>query len=108
VPFLFLVSASRLSLHAFPTRRSSDLSPQVSCRDAMSGVPPLAPNFPPLANHFYSLSYACSSLCFSGMIPCSHSVPAEHPLPRSRSEEHTSELQSRENLVCRRQHGKKN
>src|SRR5690606_39820886 len=29
------------------------------------------------------------------------------PLPLTRSEEHTSELQSRENLVCRLLHGKK-
>src|SRR6266511_5230408 len=27
--------------------------------------------------------------------------PGRRPAPRSRSEEHTSELQSRENLVCR-------
>src|SRR5690606_39906282 len=33
--------------------------------------------------------------------PFANTAPPEHEPSRSRSEEHTSELQSRENLVCR-------
>src|SRR5690606_40676381 len=33
--------------------------------------------------------------------PSREPVPARQPAPHPRSEEHTSELQSRENLVCR-------
>src|SRR5690606_40534360 len=36
--------------------------------------------------------------CVSGR---HRSIPAAAPVPPGRSEEHTSELQSRENLVCR-------
>src|SRR3712207_8822103 len=38
--------------------------------------------------------------CWTGCFPCL-SGPARPPRPCSRSEEHTSELQSRQYLVCR-------
>src|SRR5207302_6570474 len=37
----------------------------------------------------------------SGGSPCIHKAQAASMAPSMRSEEHTSELQSRENLVCR-------
>src|SRR5690606_41654376 len=72
-------------LHSFPTRRSSDLAHQRSCR-----VP-------------------CQSRCTTASgswHPASgrgsgRSRSRTHGCRGTRSEEHTSELQSRENLVCR-------
>src|SRR5207237_8904363 len=66
-------SADHSDLHSFPTRRSSDL---VRCRS------------PPGASH----------ACVAGRC-----ITAGRYLPRRRprSEEHTSELQSHLNLVCR-------
>src|SRR5207302_8711797 len=62
--------------HSFPTRRSSDL------KDCAL----------PLASTLQSLSPAgCFEMAAFGAVT----------LESSRSEEHTSELQSRENLVCR-------
>src|SRR5690606_41570337 len=71
--FFFLCFTSPRALHSFPTRRSSDLVP---------GSPAL-PSIPVQAwtsSHGASRTLAPEAL---------------------RSEEHTSELQSRENIVCR-------
>src|SRR5690606_41069213 len=69
-----------LNLPSFPTRRSSDLS---FC--------------PPVENPFsYSVAgWLVKHSAFAGFL-----APATPPI-LYRSEEHTSELQSRENLVCR-------
>src|SRR5690606_42089382 len=81
--FLYCHSAPR-GLHSFPTRRSSDLVEQP-------------------AGHVAGVR---QRLAFRGWDeqrpgqPCCGRTPAlEKGFPRS--EEHTSELQSRENLVCR-------
>src|SRR5690606_41530853 len=66
-------------LHSFPTRRSSDL-----------GRPPSLE--PPRQD-----GRGRSRCAEGGELPC---PPPSSP-PPGRSEEHTSELQSRENLVCR-------
>src|SRR5690349_23715882 len=79
--FFFYWSADRRVLHSFPTRRSSDLY-QRSCSAGAS--------------------MSCSSVTSSGA--CSRSGTAEAAClesVRHRSEEHTSELQSRRDLVCR-------
>src|SRR5690606_40843444 len=83
-------------LHSSPTRRSSDLT----CRAAALGAP---------------TRRAAAPLVGGAPVRCRRSGPAP-PSPRrallaglveellqllGRSEEHTSELQSRENLVCR-------
>src|SRR5690606_41684086 len=95
-------------LHSFPTRRSSDLFPLVCERAALH----------PLLFHLrYNLQLTKYHKNKSGQCnPFDYdkqSAPdvckihthenAESPKPYScfRSEEHTSELQSRENLVCR-------
>src|SRR5690606_41597331 len=70
-PFFFCCTVHPRDLHSFPTRRSSDLA-----------VPPPAPAAPADARPS----------------PPPRAPPAE---AMARSEEHTSELQSRENLVCR-------
>src|SRR5690606_41745374 len=97
--FLFLCYPYHLLLHSFPTRRSSDLEGTAQAVPSLHVLPssPISPR---------------------RTAPRPPSVPAAHPTkgclcertqrplrlddPRSaRSEEHTSELQSRENLVCR-------
>src|SRR5690606_39466922 len=85
---------SRRQLQSFPTRRSSDLSARASSRRR----PPRRAPRPPLRRHR----------------PPRAPPPGRRRRPRpnrraqrwrsrrrGRSEEHTSELQSRENLVCR-------
>src|SRR5207249_11432777 len=99
-------SPHHLLLHPFPTRRSSDLSsPSVrydamlccpgavsSSRAAFSGDPaPATPDANPPRGKPVSAS--------AGRHISPSSLPA--PAAQSRSEEHTSELQSRFDLVCR-------
>src|SRR5690606_41823255 len=73
-------------LHSFPTRRSSDLTGLSSAT---------------------STSRSTSSTCFATRASCPATCPTSSACARLpawcgfRSEEHTSELQSRENLVCR-------
>src|SRR5690606_41599494 len=84
----FNSSGAPLDLHSFPTRRSSDLYLH-SCSNASPPTSP-PPNPSPQTQQ---------------TTPPNSSPPASPTPPRpsspARSEEHTSELQSRENLVCR-------
>src|SRR5439155_24568555 len=84
--FFFYCSVVSRHLHSFPTRRSSDLSP-----GRIRGS----------ANRFESCCKGPTGCLRSGF--CTVSLPrAARPEPRGlRSEEHTSELQSRGHLVCR-------
>src|SRR5690606_40028918 len=60
-----------------------------------------------LIGNFLSASANSCSLTF--VSACAFKVSIQlYPTPSERSEEHTSELQSRENLVCRLVHEKKN
>src|SRR5690606_41926409 len=96
---------SLVYLHSFPTRRSSDL--HSAWRD---------PSAPPRGLQAAPPSHRD---CFRGLDfrhPNRRRGPMRHRrlfailrgLPPPRSEEHTSELQSRENLVCRLLLEKKN
>src|SRR5690606_41846686 len=79
-PFLYQSSVVHQALHSFPTRRSSDLK-------LISTVSAAAKLRLPIREVITSSSPLSSQL---------------RPfVTTSRSEEHTSELQSRENLVCR-------
>src|SRR5690606_42092331 len=78
-PFSICSSADRRALHSFPTRRSSDLTGRVHQHDRGSGHPRGRADPHPAA------------------LP----DPRQGHVQRGRSEEQTSELQSRENLVCR-------
>src|SRR5690606_41967386 len=75
--FFFSCSGAHRDLHSFPTRRSSDLKlPQPDARHGASARRP-------------------------GERRRAAGRGAARGGPMTRSEEHTSELQSRENLVCR-------
>src|SRR5690606_39343824 len=99
---------SHTMLHSFPTRRSSDLPSFIFWNIPLS----------PLRLHLFfltcdgnqvfrtcSTSEAVSSKTptirpWSSRSPFTSFTPAANALYNKRSEEHTSELQSRENLVC--------
>src|SRR5207302_10942570 len=97
-------SASHPPLHSFPTRRSSDLDllarELIAVGDVLRGTNHLDVCVP--REQRWIRRASCTG---------PHRVEHEHRPPRAerrlafhqrpRSEEHTSELQSRENLVCR-------
>src|SRR5438445_12338022 len=87
----FLSNCSRHTrdLHSFPTRRSSDLKPS----------PAKAGDF---IEFFAEIDVLCAiSVCPHGDLSVQVWGPTPAPKGRRRSEEHTSELQSRQYLVCR-------
>src|SRR5690606_40754686 len=87
------------SLHSFPTRRSSDLEGLI--RDAMKSKMKL---------DIFDYERPVGIQIFGGdeeAMELSAKI-VETVQPDLRSEEHTSELQSRENLVCRLLLEKKN
>src|SRR5438046_3917383 len=75
--YFFLRDDAHRALHSFPTRRSSDLLRSASAAGATDSSP-------------------ATSSCAAGP-----SRPESRELVAGRSEEHTSELQSLTNLVCR-------
>src|SRR5690606_41755648 len=96
------------ALHSFPTRRSSDLSPAVltdaapmARRGAVTARLSLVPTLLiPAANFSAALWPSESPFRSSRMsAPTLTHMLATVAMPLLRSEEHTSELQSRENLV---------
>src|SRR5690606_41760953 len=92
----FQCSGDHRDLHSFPTRRSSDL------KSVMDLILPLI--LSPLLNLVPNSSHGFMVHCL---------IPREirrrsSSMSYFRSEEHTSELQSRENLVCRLLLEKKN
>src|SRR5690606_41398890 len=79
--------ASPRHLHSFPTRRSSDLRRRAA--GPIAGKPP-------------TRRWQCgANRPISALMPTATILPPLAPFAAVRSEEHTSELQSRENLVCR-------
>src|SRR5207302_9879589 len=100
-PITYTVSysgnAAPQSLTSFPTRRSSDL-----CGASPTRAPGSCWCWPPPES---SASRACHWVEAKTSRP---GAPPSWSTPPSRSEEHTSELQSRENLVCRLLLEKKN
>src|SRR5690606_41645753 len=85
-------------LHSFPTRRSSDLLLQAVQRDAIV-------HRVEASRQVAHLLRPSASPDHPGVLPNLRLEPPHHALDElgkaERSEEHTSELQSRENLVCR-------
>src|SRR5699024_11469598 len=91
ISFFFYVYLDHRDLHSFPTRRSSDLRncyPNLLCR-----------------NHLpkYSMGSNVASRCFLSGSRHSRRLTSDYYdyFIDWRSEEHTSELQSRFDLVCR-------
>src|SRR5690606_40246534 len=87
------------ALHSFPTRRSSDLPPRVLGSGALRAHLPRAP----LARRDAHPPPKCA-IEIGGVGVAEELRDAADGLRlvvEERSEEHTSELQSRENLVCR-------
>src|SRR5690606_40920144 len=97
LPLCYHSAAHHRRSHSFPTRRSSDLRASSASRGGSSRSPngnTSARNRK--ASGFESMLAKTSlkAFCMRASASCTaHSS--------SRSEEHTSELQSRENLVCR-------
>src|SRR5439155_12923189 len=98
--FFFSRSADHRDLHSFPTRRSSDLATMSHSQLPMRATP--------------CASASCSSLFVRASFAFARSAVRSRTFSssaswalrrarraRSRSEEHTSELQSRGHLVCR-------
>src|SRR5690606_41185661 len=97
--FFFYRSAVHRDLHSFPTRRSSDLTvavlPSGTGCDLIRtfGIPQ---DLAGAAKHLTTNeTYRVDLVAIEGGWGSRHYVNV------ARSEEHTSELQSRENLVCR-------
>src|SRR5438067_7528047 len=80
-PFFFYASADPRDLHSFPTRRSSDLELNVVFRTDDNGT--------------------LAALVAEDLGAAIEPPRRARPACRCRSEEHTSELQSRFDLVCR-------
>src|SRR5690606_41632873 len=87
-------------LRSFPTRRSSDLSKRTGSTITLRGLALSRPD------SIWTESAGTSSIWISRpwaahwpIRPCPNSSVRDEG--SARSEEHTSELQSRENLVCR-------
>src|SRR5436309_8898112 len=87
--FFFHSSGAHRALHSFPTRRSSDLD-AVACLIAADHARDAAVLTAALKRWRVAIGEASRAVGYS--LPVCVAV---------RSEEHTSELQSRENLVCR-------
>src|SRR5207244_5187059 len=86
--------------HSLPTRRSSDLAPPAprpperSHARAFPSLCSIAPRFHEISPAAAESAFACCSVF--------HTLSRRsRVLPRTRSEEHTSELQSPDHLVCR-------
>src|SRR5690606_41291512 len=83
--FFFECSGAHRDLHSFPTRRSSDLPPVLlPVGQCLADV---------IDNDLFG------QICFTAVIIVDVGPGRAEAI--CRSEEHTSELQSRENLVCR-------
>src|SRR5690606_40560248 len=97
-PFFSNIPAARPAPPSFPTRRSSDLATAAGASFACGYGP--APVHPPVRSPVRRrvVLQELSPHVLAGVEPVDDRVDD----PRgARSEEHTSELQSRENLVCR-------
>src|SRR5690606_40404988 len=99
---LLYSSGAPLALHSFPTRRSSDLS----CIDGVRDLTPLDDR---RYDAVLETKVAYMTFKFKVTVELTEVTVPERiaakiegaPMGLVRSEEHTSELQSRENLVCR-------
>src|SRR5690606_41305452 len=89
------------NLHSFPTRRSSD--PEIALKPFTHPLPGTADTGTnvPFAPMRHALRAEQQQADAGRVDRVAHHVRESRDVLRNRSEEHTSELQSRENLVCR-------
>src|SRR5690606_41991268 len=94
--------AHHLHLHSFPTRRSSDLTKPRIDYSVIKNLIPIN-NFIDVRDKNPHINRVFDSHCDPSFCGESHQnvVIFRILVKLNRSEEHTSELQSRENLVCR-------
>src|SRR5690606_41880904 len=97
--FLFQCSYHHRDLHSFPTRRSSDLYRLSAYRNQVDDFIFAADAGYDPGGDYRVVEYQQADAVLQGL-EGSLGIQATERL-RVRSEEHTSELQSRENLVCR-------
>src|SRR5690606_40835404 len=95
---LFQRSDPHHDLHSFPTRRSSDLS---GASHLLQRQESGTPGFRRAEISYKRVAITRLVVEHEPVIQFLSTVLSTHFLGRKRSEEHTSELQSRENLVCR-------
>src|SRR5438874_13541734 len=88
----FYCHDQHLGLRSFPTRRSSDLK----ARFAASGTPAASTTVVRSPLRCQAKVALLAALAATATV-----VPSRATTPGRRSEEHTSELQSRRDLVCR-------
>src|SRR5207247_8582001 len=88
-----------LVLHSFPTRRSSDLVGHTAI-DNHGAVCFLARALLKSIQHLVD-STAILDIAVEHFVRFRKTIPVQHQPNDNRSEEHTSELQSRVDLVCR-------
>src|SRR5206468_5099459 len=100
-------SVSHRYLHSFPTRRSSDLAAMMPGRSPLRngwspgcGTPVRSARNAPLVTIVTAYWDALNAI-LAGALRLRQSATTEAPASAIRSEEHTSELQSRSDLVCR-------
>src|SRR5207248_8861783 len=101
---ILYVSAAHRNLHSFPTRRSSDLGivttvlqarTRLGSANRAKPVPARPGSIPRISPLWWP------GICPSGSTPVLRRVQGRRLECRNRSEEHTSELQSPYDLVCR-------
>src|SRR5439155_15981758 len=101
--FSLSCARSLRDLHSFPTRRSSDLAP--SERPVSRAISLVVTRANPLKRSSFSAASRIFCRVSLAMFPplnvCEYSLTLRSIVGRKRSEEHTSELQSRGHLVCR-------
>src|SRR5699024_12284057 len=101
------LSAPHRSFHSFPTRRSSDLyvsgySTKTALSDkATQFIEAYKKKYGSEPNMFAALAYDSVYMIAEAAKGAKTSIDIADNLAKLRSEEHTSELQSRFDLVCR-------
>src|SRR5690606_41673751 len=93
---------------SFPTRRSSDLGVIIAQRRKRGTSAAMRPELTPSRSRSPQLRPIQRRRGFCGPRLARYALDRHSPPAHVRSEEHTSELQSRENLVCRLLLEKKN
>src|SRR5207248_4821831 len=99
--FLFFCSVAIQHLHSFPTRRSSDLKGVARHRERPRADRAAANLAKPAGSRWFTAP-------MTSILTCTPIVAVHPPEIVVRSEEHTSELQSPYDLVCRLLLEKKN